>query len=94
MTTNNKTFIADKEVIIQHVSSISAGYGHKKITADLVYNGEAKKFNSTTTNMPAYDKVTDIEDSNDKQLALYYIIENSILDQASEWVESITEDAY
>jgi len=82
------TFVADKEIEIYHANAITSGYGHKKITVELSYNGEYQKFTATTNNMPAYDEATELEGV-DKYHALYEIIENQIIDEVAEWLENL-----
>ncbi len=79
--------IKDYEVILQHVQALPSGYGHKKITAVLEYEGECEQFRRTTSNMPAYDAAMDIEDYEEKQLALFEIIRNDIEDDILDWIE-------
>lgn len=73
---------------VYHSSAVTAGYGHKKITVELRFGNEYKKFNSTTTNMPAYDESTELE-GQQKNEALYAIIENSISDEVAEWIDTL-----
>lgn len=82
------TFVADKEIEIYHANAITSGYGHKKITVELSYNGEYKKFTAITNNMPSYDATTELEGS-DKYYALYELIERQIIDNVSEWLENL-----
>lgn len=85
---NLTTFVADKEIEIYHANAITSGYGHKKITVELAYNGEYQKFTATTNNMPSYDAATELEGA-DKYHALYEIIENQIIDEVAEWLENL-----
>ena len=82
------TFVADKEIEIYHASALTSGYGHKKITVELSYNGEYQKFTATTNNMPGYDAATELE-GNEKYHAFYELIENQIIDEVAEWLENI-----
>lgn len=72
-------------------TALFAGYGHKKITVKLCYSDEYKQFTSVTNNMPAYDDAMDIEDYEEKQIALYHIIANSIEDDVISWMLEVDE---
>lgn len=85
---NLTTFVADKEIEINHASAITSGYGHKRITVELYYNGEYQKFTGITNNMPSYDAATELEGA-DKYHALYEIIETQIIDEVAEWLENL-----
>ena len=87
---NLTVLVAEKELILNHVSSISSGYGHKKITVELMYNGECKTFYAITNNMPDYDAACELE-GEEKYHALYELIEHKILDEVAEWLENIEE---
>jgi len=88
---NLTTFVADKEIEIYHSSAIQSGYGHKKITVEIRYNDEYKKFTATTNNMPAYDDACELEGEK-KQYALYQIIENSIINEIANWIEEVDSE--
>lgn len=83
----NTVLVAGKELVLYHVYSTTIGYGHKKITVELHYNGDYQKFTATTNNMPGFDAACELEGS-EKYLALYKLIENQIIDEVSEWLES------
>lgn len=85
---NLTTFVDSKEIEIYHATAISCGYGHKEITVELSYNGAYKKFTAITNNMPDFDKANDFEGS-EKYYALYTLIERQILDNVSEWLETL-----
>ena len=87
---NLTVLVAEKELILNYVSSISSGYGHKKITVELMYCGECKSFSCVTNNMPGYDAACELE-GNEKYHALYELIEHKILNEVSEWIENIEE---
>ena len=82
------TFIGNKEIEIYRAIAIPTGYGHKKITVELYYNSEYKKFSGTTNNMRAYDAAIDLE-GGERYFALYELIEDEILDEVSEWLENL-----
>lgn len=76
------------ELEINYTQALTSGYGHKKITVELYFQGEYKAFSATTSNMPDYDDATDLEGS-DKDKALFNIISNQIEDQVNEWIVEI-----
>lgn len=77
----------DKTVTVIHASSLPAGYGHKKITVELMSeDGRAKEFAATTNNMRDFDAANELE-GQDKYEALYELIESQIADQVYEWLE-------
>ncbi|WP_313214121.1 hypothetical protein [Soonwooa sp.] len=78
-----------QEIELNHASQITAGYGHKKITVELCYEGEYKEFHAVTANMPDFDDAMDLEDYDEKQLALYNLIEYKIEDEVQEWIDSL-----
>lgn len=84
VTPNQKT-----EVTINHVSASSSGYGHKQISVEVFVNGEKATFKATTSHMPGYDEAVEIEDYDEKQYALYLLVETSINDQVAEWLEEL-----
>ena len=85
----NTILIQKKEVQLYHASSIFSGYGHQKITVELCYNDEYEKFYATTSNMPDFDEASEIEDYEEKQMALYNLIENQISSEIEEWLENL-----
>lgn len=85
---NLTTFVADREIEIYHAFSMPSGYGHKKITVELSYNGEYKKFEAITSNMPGFDKADELEGA-DKYHAFYELIEMQIIGQVEEWLENL-----
>lgn len=89
--TTSKTFVADKEISITYATAITSGYGHKKITVEIEYDGNYKIFSDVTSHMPGYDKAVDLE-GEDRDMALYNLIERSIIDQIAEWIEELDSD--
>lgn len=71
----------------------TAGYGHKKITVSLSFEGNSKEFYATTNNMPGFDKATDLQDDDADQyhLALYSLIDTDIESEVTEWIGSIKD---
>lgn len=76
----------DIEVAINHVNWSFAGYGHKLITVELDYNGSIKTFGVKTSNMMAFDDASEIEDYNEKQMAMYNIISYKLNDIIADWI--------
>lgn len=79
------------DVEIRYAHSLNAGYGHKKICVHIFCLGESKSFSSTTSNMPRFDEIQDIEDTEEKQKAYFDMIESDILYDIDEWVLEILE---
>lgn len=80
------TNIQGNEIEITYANALMSGYGHKKITVEVEFNGLRKEFKATTSNMPAYDEAMNIEDMEDKYFALYEIIESQIEDNILDWI--------
>ncbi len=76
------------EIEIYHASARPSGYGHKTITVELMYKGEAKEFSAITDNMPDYDAASELE-GDEKRNALYKLIEHKISDSVDEWIEEL-----
>ena len=76
---------------LYYAGQITAGYGHKKITVELCFEGEYKKFHAVTNNMYDFDSAENLEDHEEKQMAYYNLIANQIEDQIIEWLEEINQ---
>lgn len=75
-----------QEFKVDYASAMTAGYGHQKITASIISeNGGKKEFSHTTSNMPDFDKATDLE-GQEKYEALFELIEESLDGVISEWI--------
>lgn len=83
--------INGKIVELMHADYTQSGYGHKKITIQLVYGDATSYFIATTNNMPAFDAAMDLEDYDEKTRAIYNIIAHQIEEQIIEWVNKIDE---
>ena len=81
--------ILGTDLEINYTNAVTAGHGHKKITVELCYLGEYKKFTATTSNMPDYDDAMDLE-GEERDEALFLIIENQITDQVDEWIIEVS----
>ena len=80
-TTSGQDFTVD------YASALPTGYGHKKITVQVIdENGNSKDFSATTSNMPNYDEATNLE-GQEKYEALFEIIEHQVEDEISEWIQ-------
>lgn len=77
------TILPTPEVI--YADAIFSGYGHKKVTVQLMANGETKRFSAVTNFMPGIDKAEDLE-GQERYDALYDLIESDIEDQVIEWL--------
>ena len=86
------TFVLDSELELNYASALPSGAGHKKITVELFYKGEYKKFTAITDNMPDYDDATDIEDIKEKNIAFFNLISYKIQDEVFEWCCNIDEE--
>lgn len=80
--------IGNKNVEINYANAMISGYGHKKITVDLICEGNCKSFYATTNNMRGYDEATDFE-GEEKYAAFYNLIDSKIEDEVAEWLETI-----
>lgn len=88
METYFKPIVGNKKVEIYYAMASFSGYGHKRITVELYYNGEYKEFKATTNNMPAYNEAMELEGPN-RYRALYRIIEHQIFDEVCEWLDNL-----
>lgn len=82
MTTTNNT----NEVKVIYADAVTSGYGHKKITVELEFKGETKKFTGITNFMPGFDAADELE-GQERYEALADLID--IDDQIAEWAFSI-----
>lgn len=85
MTTYTTT--QGQDFTIDYASSIFAGYGHQKITVQVVSeNGDKKEFWSKTDNMPGYDEANDLDYGQEKFEALFELVESKLDGEISEWL--------
>lgn len=78
-----------QEFTIDYASSITAGYGHQKITVSVVSeNGDKKEFSAKTNNMPDFDEASDLE-GQEKYEALFDLVDYSLDGEISEWLYEI-----
>lgn len=82
------TLNTEKEVSLNYASSMTSGYGHKKITVELECEGEYKDFSATTNNMQGFDNANDLE-GDDKYIAFFELIESEIEEEIMEWLSEI-----
>lgn len=71
---------------ITDVSASFAGYGHKKIRVTVLYKGIENTITATTSDMHSYGAATDLEDYEDRQMALYNMVAHKIEEQLFEWL--------
>ena len=86
-----KTFTTSQaqDFTIDYASAISAGFGHKRITVDVIAeNGDKKEFEATSNNMPAYDEADELE-GQEKYEALFEMVESALDDQIAEWISDL-----
>lgn len=90
---NNTIEINGNELSLLNSWHSVAGYGHKKITVSLSFEGNSKEFYATTNNMRAFDKAVDLQEDNadEYHLALYNLIDTDIEAEVTEWVESLQD---
>lgn len=79
-----------KQVNLHYVAALPVGYGHKRITVEIEYENEYYEVSATTSHMPGYDAANDLE-GEEKQLALYELVESKIEDQIAEFIQSVDE---
>ena len=83
-----------QEFKIDYASAITAGYGHKKISVSVVTeNGDKKEFHHKTNNMPDFDDAMDLE-GQEKYEALFELVEYSLYDEISEWIDELENEVY
>ncbi len=80
--------ISNKQVEINYANALTSGYGHKKITVELNYEGNSKTFYATTSHMPGYDAANDME-GEEKYVAFFELIESQIEEEVAEWLETL-----
>lgn len=82
-----------KEITIIYADSLFSGYGHRKITVEVEYNNNFKKFSSVTNCMPLCDKASDLEGQR-KYEALYDIIASNIEERIINWIIDVDDEEY
>lgn len=70
---------------VAHASAMTSGYGHKKVTVEVEYDGNYKEFTATTSNMPAYDEANMLE-GQEKYEAFFEMVESPLDGEISEWI--------
>lgn len=73
---------------IYSINASTSGYGHKKITVELRFENEYKKFSAVTDCMPAYDEANDLE-GDERDSALYDLIDYKIEEEVNEWLNEL-----
>lgn len=73
---------------IYSINASTAGYGHKKITVELRFENNYKTFAATTDCMPMLDEANDLE-GDDRDNALYNLIDYKIKDSVNEWLNDL-----
>ena len=81
-----KVTVNDQQLELHHADFVFSGYGHKKVTVELFFNGEYKKFSSTTTRVDLTDDASELE-GNERYAAIYDIISGKIEHEVIEWME-------
>lgn len=75
---------------LNHASYIFSGYGHKKVTITLEFNGEVKDFTTTTTDMQAIDEISELA-GEEKYLALYNLVIYKVEERVQEWISDLID---
>jgi hypothetical protein len=63
-----------------------SGHGHWTIIVTLKFGDSYKDFSRTTNNMPGYDSAMDIDNYEDRALALFEIISHRIKEDVIDWI--------
>lgn len=84
----NTIKVNNTELKLMYASKMFSGHGHYKITVLFlnVESGENKSFTATTSHMPGIDAASELEDTDEKYLALYELIQNNIQENIEDWV--------
>lgn len=79
--------INGQNIVVLHASAVTSGYGHKKITVELMEesSGRTGTFTATTNYMTGYDAANELE-GQDKYEALFELIDSKIQDEVYAWL--------
>lgn len=84
--------IQGNEVTLISVTQHFAGYGHRRITCYFEYAGVDFSISATTNDMHAFDRAMDIDDYEERQIALYDIIKYKIEEEILSEMYEIDEE--
>lgn len=88
----NYTTTLAQDFTIDYASHLPAGYGHKEITVSVVSkNGKKKDFKAKTSNMPDFDKASDLE-GQERYEALFELVEYALEGEISEWLSELDKE--
>lgn len=89
-----KTTVYNTEIEINYMNAEFAGYGHYKVTAEVLYNGKSKTFSHTTNNVKSIDEAKEVgaeQGSEAKYKVLWGIVEASIEDEILEFIDDVDQ---
>ena len=90
MTTFTTSY--EQEFTVDYASSLPSGYGHRKISVEIVSDcGSRKTFSRITSNMPDFDEAENLE-GQEKWEALFGLVESSLECEISEWLFELEND--
>lgn len=78
--------ILGKQMQIYSVSALSVGYGRKRISVEIIYNGNSNTFTASTTDMEAFDEANEIDNYDERQYAIFSIVKYQIIEQIANWL--------
>ena len=79
-----------REIEILSIRELPWGHGMYKITVVCEYEGELKKYNFRTTDMPRIDEARELNGER-KEKVLYKIVEHEFSKIVYEWLEEVNE---
>lgn len=72
---------------LTHVSSVFAGYGHRKMTCEFKdTHGNEESFTCTFTNIDDYENALEIDSWEDQKIAMYEVIASKIEEEIENWL--------
>jgi hypothetical protein len=87
-----KIKIDNREVTLISVTQHFAGYGRRKIICFFEHSGVDFSISATTNDMHAFDRAMDIDDYEERQIALYDIIKYKIEEEILSEMYEIDEE--
>lgn len=84
--------IQGNEVTLTGVTQRFAGYGRRKIICFFEHSGVNFSISATTNDMHAFDRAMDIDDYEERQIALYDIIKYKIEEEILSEMYEIDEE--
>lgn len=90
-----KATVYKNEIEIANMNAEFSGYGHYKVTAEVIYSGKSKIFSHITTNMEAIDEAKEAayeQGSEAKYQILWGIVESHIEDAILEFIDDVNDE--